>query len=158
MLPSYFSAMVGRNLGGQRTFRRLATKALQPTPPTGGTEGWSPRPCRGDTLDEEAPSVAWAARRSLRRCSMLARASGPPCRSSRVEGVDEGVAAEWRTAAAARRALRLDDAEPVVAAPEALVAEDRPPASRRCCAVITNLATSSSQRWAGDSGSWATGG
>src|SRR5512147_2787164 len=78
-LPSYFSVMVGRNLGGQRTFRRLATKALQPTPPAGGTEGWSSRPCRGDTLDEEAPSVARGVRRLLRRRSMLRRASGSPC-------------------------------------------------------------------------------
>src|SRR5512137_1901335 len=144
--------MVGRNLGGQRTFRRPATKALQPTPPAGGTEGWSLRPCRGDTLDEEAPSVARGVRRSLRRRSMSTRASSSSCWPSRVGGVDEGVAAEWRAAAAARRALRLDDTEPVVAALEVLVAEERPPEPRRCRAVMTKLATSSSQRWAGDSG------
>src|SRR5512136_856196 len=138
--------MVGRNLGGQRTFRRLATKALQPTPPAGGTEGWSSRPCRGDTLDEEASSAARGVRRLLRRRSMSRRASGSPCWSSRVGGADEGVAAEWRATAAARRALRLDDTEPVVAAPEVLVVEDRPPAPRCCCAVMTKLATSSSHR------------
>src|SRR5512137_3218724 len=86
------------------------------------------------------------------------RASGPPRRSSWVGGADEGVAAEWRATAAARRALRLDDTEPVVAAPEVLVVADRPPAPRRCCAVMTKLATSSSHRWAGDSGSGTTGG
>src|SRR5512141_2398038 len=150
--------MVGRNLGGQRTFRRLATKARQPTPPSGGTGGWPPRPYRSGAPDEEAPSVAWAARRPLRRRSIRRRASGPLRTSSWVGGVDEGMADERRVTAAARRALRLDDTEPVVAALEALVAEDRPPAPRRCCAVMTKLATSSSQRRVGVSGSGMTGG
>jgi hypothetical protein len=59
------------------------------------------------------------------------------------------MAVERRVAATARRALRLDDTEPAVAAPGALVAEDRPSPPRRCCAVMTKLATSSSQRRAG---------
>ncbi|XP_066166996.1 uncharacterized protein [Oryza sativa Japonica Group] len=68
------------------------------------------------------------------------------------------MADERRVTAAARRALRLDDTEPAVATPVALVAEDRQPAPRRCCAVMTKLATSSSQRWVGVSGSGMTGG
>src|SRR5512147_2565729 len=158
MLPSYFSVMVGRNLGGQRTFRRLATKARQPAPPTGDTGGQPPCPDRSGAPDEEAPSVAWAARRSSRRRSISSRASGPPHTSSWVGGVDEGTADERRITAAARRALRLDDLELAAAAPEASVAEDRPPAPSRCCAVMTKSATSSSQRRAGVSGSGTTGG
>jgi hypothetical protein len=49
------------------------------------------------------------------------------------------MADERRATAAARRALRLDDTEPAIAAPEVSVADDRSPAPRRCCAVMTKL-------------------
>jgi hypothetical protein len=78
MLPSYFSVRLGRNFGGHRTFRRLATTALHPAPPGMDVGGEPPRAEGRDTPDEEAPSPMRAAWHSSLRRSILIRASYSP--------------------------------------------------------------------------------